>query len=40
MPGVSSDFIISDYPDWRDIVYTLGGAPVERIFIGGKELTF
>ena len=39
-PGQRADFIISDYPDWRDIVYTLGGAPVERIFIGGKELTF
>jgi imidazolonepropionase len=38
--GQRADFIISDYPDWRDIVYTLGGAPVERIFIGGKELTF
>lgn len=39
-PGQRADFIISDYPDWRDIVYTLGGAPVDRIFIGGKELTF
>jgi len=39
-PGQRADFIVSDYPDWRDIVYTLGGAPVERIFIGGKELTF
>ncbi|MGH7593559.1 MAG: imidazolonepropionase [Gemmatimonadales bacterium] len=39
-PGQRADFIISDYPDWRDIVYTLGGTPVDRIFIGGKELTF
>ena len=39
-PGQRADFIISDYPDWRDFVYTLGGSPVERIFIGGKELTF
>lgn len=39
-PGQRADFIITDYPDWRDFVYTLGGAPVERIFIGGKELTF
>ena len=39
-PGQRADFIITDYPDWRDIVYTLGGTPVDRIFIGGKELTF
>lgn len=39
-PGQRADFIITDYPDWRDIVYTLGGTPVERIYIGGKELTF
>ena len=38
--GMRADFIITDYPDWRDIVYTLGGTPVERIYIGGKELTF
>lgn len=38
--GQRADFIITDYPDWRDIVYTLGGTPVERIYIGGKELTF
>ena len=38
-PGQRADFIISDYPDWRDIGYTLGGTPVDRIFIGGKELT-
>ena len=39
-PGQRADFIITDFPDWRDIVYTLGGTPVDRIFIGGKELTF
>lgn len=39
-PGQRADFIITDYPDWRDIVYSFGGAPVDRIFIGGKELTF
>ena len=39
-PGQRADFIITDYPDWRDIVYTLGGTPVDRIYIGGKELTF
>jgi imidazolonepropionase len=39
-PGQRADFLITDYPDWRDVVYTLGGTPVERIFIGGKELTF
>jgi imidazolonepropionase len=39
-PGQRADFIISDGPDWRDLVYTLGGAPVERLFLGGKELTF
>lgn len=39
-PGQRADFIITDYPDWRDIVYSIGGAPVDRIFIGGKELTF
>lgn len=38
--GQRADFIITDFPDWRDIVYTLGGTPVDRIFIGGKELTF
>jgi imidazolonepropionase len=38
--GQRADFIITDYPDWRDIVYSLGGTPVDRIFIGGKELTF
>jgi imidazolonepropionase len=38
--GQRADFIITDYPDWRDIVYTLGGTPVERIYIGGKELSF
>ena len=38
--GQRADFIITDYPDWRDIAYTLGGTPVERIYIGGKELTF
>lgn len=38
--GQRADFIITDYPDWRDIVYTLGGTPVERVYIGGKELTF
>jgi imidazolonepropionase len=38
--GQRADFIITDYPDWRDIVYTLGGTPVDRIFIGGTELTF
>ncbi len=38
--GQRADFIITDYPDWRDVVYTLGGTPVERIYIGGKELTF
>jgi len=38
--GQRADFIVTDYPDWRDIVYTLGGTPVDRIYIGGKELTF
>ncbi len=38
--GQRADFIITDYPDWRDIVYSFGGNPVERLYIGGKELTF
>jgi imidazolonepropionase len=38
VPGQRADFIITDYPDWRDIVYTLGGTPVDRLYIGGTEV--
>ncbi|HEY4320603.1 MAG TPA: imidazolonepropionase [Gemmatimonadales bacterium] len=38
--GQRADFIITDFPDWRDVVYTMGASPVARLFVGGKELTF
>jgi imidazolonepropionase len=34
-----ADFLVLDSADWRDIVYTMGGAPVARIFIAGQEVT-
>lgn len=34
-----ADFLVLDSPDWRDIVYSMGGSPVARIFIAGEEVS-
>lgn len=34
-----ADFLVLDSSDWRDIVYTMGGSPVARVFIAGQEVT-
>ena len=37
-PRQRADFLVLESPDWRDIVYTMGGSPVARTFIAGHEV--
>jgi len=36
-PGLPADFLIVDGPDWRELLYTLGGNPVREVWIRGKR---
>lgn len=38
VPQQRADFLVLDSSDWRDLVYTMGGSPVARIFIAGQEV--
>ena len=38
-PTQRADFLVLDAPDWRGIVYPMGGSPVARIFVAGQEVT-
>lgn len=35
--GMCADFLVVGSADWRDLPYTLGGSPIERMFLGGRE---
>lgn len=37
-PMHRADFLVLDSPDWREVVYAMGGSPVARIFIAGHEV--
>ena len=36
--GMRADFLVVGSADWRDLPYTLGGSPVERMILGGREI--
>lgn len=38
-PGTRADLLVLGDSDWRDLPYTLGASPVERIFIAGCEVS-
>ena len=38
-PGTRADLLVLESADWRDLPYTLGASPVERIFIAGHEVS-
>jgi hypothetical protein len=29
--------LVIDSADWRDLPYTLGGSPIARMILGGRE---
>ena len=35
--GMCADFLVVGSADWRDLPYTLGGSPIERMILGGRE---
>lgn len=37
VPGARADFLVLASPDWRDLPYTLGGQPVEAVYISGRR---
>lgn len=37
-PGGRADLVVLGSADWRDLPYTLGASPVERIYIAGREV--
>lgn len=38
VPGARADFLVLASPDWRDLPYTLGGQPVEAVYISGRRV--
>ena len=38
-PGARADLLVLGSADWRDLPYTLGGSPVEQLFIAGHEVS-
>jgi len=35
--GMRADLLVIDSADWRDLPYTLGGSPIARMILGGRE---
>ena len=35
--GMCADFLVVGSADWRDLPYTLGGSPIERMILAGRE---
>ena len=35
--GMCADFLVVGSADWRDLPYTLGGSPIARMILGGRE---
>lgn len=39
VPGARADLAVLADGDWRSAIHTLGSSPIERLFIGGAEVT-
>ncbi len=35
--GMRADLLVLASADWRDLPYTLGGSPIDRMILGGRE---
>ncbi len=37
VPNARADFVVLESPDWRDLLYALGGSLVRQVYIQGRE---